>query len=378
MTLGGSSTEGLRLASSLETSGEADAAAFVRQELVERVSSASELEIVTRALVGSEPRIDVVLDKAYEAARSDDDRLAVVRRFLLLAPHNALARRRLLTILEALGRKDALFVEIDRVRSDPFADAGLLAMGASALRRAGRDEEGRRAFGELIERAPGDPWALAFVGDRLRAEGLFDDAVAAYERLEAVMPGDPAVAIRLALAHAGAGRLDVATRLLDRATQMGGRSDDGRLGQLASAAEATLLAGAQQASLGTEVGALLARRLSRTPLPDVSSVIVVRAAIGDDPLDVRAAGDARGRDERPADLDAAAIGISAIRVERGGGPMRIALRRPQAVQRAQPIAATVTALVLAEDRSVAKLVTRDVVVNAGDGVVLNWNGASLL
>jgi len=378
MLLGGSSAEGLRLASSLENSGETDAAAFVRQELVRRVSSASELAIVTQALVGREPKIDAALDKAYKAARTNDDRLAVVRRFLLLAPHNALARRRLLTILEALGRKDALFVEIDRVRSDPFADAGLLAMGASALRRAGRDEEGRRAFGELIERAPGDPWALAFVGDRLRGEGLYDDAVPAYERLEAVMPGDPAVAIRLALAHAGAGRLDVATRLLERATQTGGRSDDGQLGQLASAAEATLLAGAQQGSLGTETGALLTRRLSRTPLPDVSSVIVVRAAPGDDPLQVRVATDARGRDERPAELDAAAMGISAIRVERGGGSMRIALRRPQAVQLAQPIAATVTALVLADDRSVAKLVSREVVVNAGDGVVLQWNGASLL
>ena len=378
MLLGGSSTEGLQLAASLETLGESDAASFVRQELVRRVSSASELEVVTRALVGREPRIDAALDKAYKAAHSGDDRLAVVRRFLLLAPHNALARRRLLTTLEALGRKDALFVEIDRVRRDPFADAGLLAMGASALRRAGRDEEGRRAFGELIERAPGDPWALAFVGDRLRGEGLYDDAVAAYERLEAVMPSDPAVAIRLALAHAGAGRLDVATRLLERATQAGGRSDDGRLGQLASAAEATLLAGAQQASLGTDLGALLTRRLARTPLPDVASVIVVRTAIGDDPLRVRVATDARGRDEHAVDLDAAALGISAIRVERGGGPVRIALRRPQAVELAQPLAATVTALVLAEDRSVAKLVSRDVVVNAGDGVVLQWNGASLL
>ena len=172
------------------------------------------------------------------------------------------------------------------------------------------------------------------------------------------MPGDPAVAIRLALAHAGAGRLDVATRLLDRATQRWAvAATTAASGKLASAAEATLLAGAQQGSAGTDVGALLTRRLWRTPLPDVASVIVVRAAIGDDPLQVRVASDAREgkRDEHPADLDAAAIGISAIRIERGGGSTRIALRRPQAVQPSQPIAATVTALVLAEDRSVAKL-----------------------
>ena len=152
-----------------------------RSSVGRAVSSASELEIVTRALVGREPRIDAALDKAYKTARSDDARLAVVRRFLVLAPRTALARRRLLTVLEALGRKDALFVEIDRVRSDPFADAGLLAMGASALRRAQaatRRARGRSRRAQSSARLV-DPWALAFVGDRLRGEGLWDEAVPA-------------------------------------------------------------------------------------------------------------------------------------------------------------------------------------------------------
>jgi len=84
----------------------------------------------------------------------------------------SLARRRLLALLEKLGQRGALVLAINRIRLDPFADAGLLAAGASALRRAGQDMEGRRAFGELVERAPGDPWTLAFTGDRLRAEQL--------------------------------------------------------------------------------------------------------------------------------------------------------------------------------------------------------------
>ena len=48
--------------------------------------------------------LDKALDKAYRAAHSDADHLDVVRKFLRLAPHNALARRRLLALLESLGR----------------------------------------------------------------------------------------------------------------------------------------------------------------------------------------------------------------------------------------------------------------------------------
>jgi hypothetical protein len=373
------SSDNLALAANLERAGEADAAAFVRQEILRRVSSSAELELVSRALIGNEPKVDKELDKAYRAAHTDGDRLDVVRRFLRLAPHNALGRRRLFALLEATGQRDALVGEIAKARTDPFADAGLLAAGASALRRLGLDAEGRRAFGELIERAPGDPWALAYVGDRLRAEALFDEAVAVYERLDAAMPQDPGVALRLAMAHAGAGRLDVATRLLDRAAQSGGRSDDGRMGELASITEAVLLAGARQASNAPDTDALLVQRLVRTPLPDVAGVVVVRSQPADDPLEVRVARAVKDKTGDPADLDAPSMGLSAIRIERGTGAARIRLTRPVAAGPGQPTHATVMALVLGEDRATAKLVTREVVVAAGDtGVELQWNGDSLL
>jgi hypothetical protein len=376
---GQSSATNLNLASTLQAQGEVDAAAFVRQEVLRRISSTNEMLFVSQALIGNEPRIDRALEKAYRTARTDADRLDVVRKFLRLAPHNALARRRLLALLESLGRKDALVGEIQKIRTDPFADAGLLAAGASALRRAGLDDEGRRAFGELIERAPGDPWALAYVGDHLRAEALFDDAVAVYERLDAIVPEDPAVAVRLAMAHAGAGRLDVATRLLERASESGGRSDDGRMGELASIAEAMLLADARRSSHGTESDALLERRLVRTPLPDVASLVVVQSQPADDPLEVRVARTDKDKSGDPADLDAPSMGLSAVRIERGSGAARIHLGRPSAASPGQPRHATVMALVLADDRASSKLVTRDVVVTSdGNGVDLVWNGDSLL
>ncbi|HXK20794.1 MAG TPA: tetratricopeptide repeat protein, partial [Polyangiaceae bacterium] len=239
--------------------------------------------------------------------------------------------------------------------------------------------EGRRAFGELLERAPGDPWTLAYVGDRLRAEGLFDEAVAAYDSLAHIMPDDPSVALRLALAYAGTGRLDVATRLLEHVAQSGGRGDDGRLGELASITQGVLLAGARSLPNTREVSAELLRRLTQTALPDVASLIVVRAAPSDTPLSIRVARERGGRDEEPADLDASALGLSAIRIERGDGTAHIRLRRPAEAGPSRPTKISVAVLVVAEDRAQTRLVTRDIDL-AGDGktLELNWNGEALL
>lgn len=370
-------SEAIATASRIATLGDADSAAFIRQELMRRpdISSLQESEL-RRLFVGDEPRIDVPLNKAYRAAKTDPDRMKVLRRYLRVAPHSPLGRRLLLSLLESTGQKAALAEEIFQVRTDPFSDAGLLAQGASALLRLGEAQEGQRAFGELVERAPRDPWTLAYVGDRLRAEGLFEDALASYQRLDAQSPDDPGVALRLALAQAGAGRLDVAIRLLERAGQTGGRGDDGRTGELSSILSASLLAAAQKAAPSKEVDALLGRRLAETPLPDVASLVLVRTPLGDDPVEVLMARQEKDKDELPADLDAASMGLSALRIERGGGTARIHLRRPAAIAGARSTHATVTALVLGSDRSQVKVVTREVDVGEA-GLELRWDGEAL-
>lgn len=367
---------GTALARRIEGDGETDAAAFVRQELLRQTNlGALGYEELRKLLIDDEPKIDRALDKAYRAAKTDDARLVVLRRFLRLAPHSPLGRRLHLSLLESTKNRTALLDAIEQIRNDVFADAGLLAECASTLRRLGMDEEGRRAFGELVERAPRDPWTLGYVGDRLRAEGLYEDALAAYVRLDAAMPNDPAVSLRLALAHAGAGRLDVATRLLDRVAQTGGRGDDGRLGELASVVSASLIAKARQGSPAAETDALLARRLAQTPLPDVASMILVRTPLTDDKVEVSVARQLKDKDDLPADLDASAMGLAAVRIERGGGVARIRLKRSASLAGSRPTRGLVTALVLAADRGQPKLVTREVDIPPDEkGTELRWNG----
>ena len=370
---------GMQIARGLSAQGETDAAAFIKQELLLHTSlTALDYDALRRLLIDDEPKLDRALDQAYRAAKTDEQRQAVLRRFLRLAPHSPLGRRLQLALLESKSDRAGLLDAIEQIRNDVFADAGLLAESASALRRLGLDAEGRRAFGDLIERAPRDPWTLGYVGDRLRAEGLYEEAVAAYLRLDAAMPDDPAVTLRLALAHAGAGRLDVATRLLDRVAQTGGRGDDGRLGELASIVSASLLASARGDKAGAvspETDALLVRRLAQTPLPDVSSIILVRTPLTDDKVEVSIARSAKDKDELPADLDASAMGLSAVRIERGGGPARLRVKRT-GVASARPTKGLVTALVLGgQDRSKAKLVTQEIDIAPGDkGTELRWTG----
>lgn len=373
-----SGEERLEAARELEAAGEEDAATFVRQETLRRVTSFGELERLSQLLTRDEPKIDAEFDKAFRRATSDRARLAVVHDFLRLAPHNGLARRRQLALLEALGDHDALVQVVRSQSAEPIIDAGLLGRGASALARIGRQAEGLRTFGDLIERAPRDPWTLAFVGDHLRAEQRFDEAGAAYARLADSVPHDAGVALRMALAHAGAGRLDVATRLLDRVTQTGGRGDDGRVGELASITSAVLLAQARAAAPPAERESLT-RRLLQTPLPDVAGVVLVHWPPMDETLSVRIK---RGRgegEEQSPDFDASSLGMAAFRIERGDGTSRILLKRPEEPGPSRPAPATVSALVLGEDGAEPKLVPRAVSVLAdGKDVELTFDQGTLL
>ena len=214
----------------------------------------------------------------------------------------------------------------------------------------------------------------------LRAEGLYDEALAVYVRLDQAMPDDPAVALRLALAHAGAGGSTSPRGLLNRVAQTGGRGDDGRLGELASVVSAVLLAGGRQASPAPETDALLVRRLAQTPLPDVASLILVRTPVPDDPVEVLSRSTEKDKNEESADLDA--VGDGAL-----GGP-----NRARRGGRAHPVAAIGGAFggpldarhghrtrsFLSEEDDPAKIVVREVdVMPGGPGVSFDGTGGAL-
>ncbi|APR78011.1 Hypothetical protein A7982_03358 [Minicystis rosea] len=368
------------LARELDRNGEADAAALIRREAVRRARSPEEMRRVRVALLGDERYPVGLFRKQYGAVGDDTARLAVVRRYLSLAPHDVRLRRRLFALLEALGKKAELADEIRLVRRDPFADAGLLADGASALRRLGDEAESRRAFGELVERAPSDPWARAFLGDRLRNEGWFDDAESAYAALEQLVPGEPAGALRLALAHAGAGRIDIAERMLSRVAQTGGRAADARLGDLAGRLALALLAEARARPGVTPAEQdQMIRAALELPRPPGATLILLRAPAGAHTIDAKLLrGPKDAREERAPEVDAAGIGLYALRLDPGDGSNAVLrLRRPSELAPARPTKVRVDALVPDGDGKPPKLVSTEVDLPiSGKSVDIAWNGAA--
>lgn len=309
-------SERVGVANALELSGESEAAAFLRREAVRRARTPEELRAVRATLLAFEKYPRVAYEKEYAAANDDAGRMKVVRKYLSLAPHDIRLRLRLLALLEESKDKAVLLQEVSAIRSDPFADARLLAQCAAALRRAGEDAEGRRLYGEIVERAPSDPWARAFTGDRLRNEKLFEDAIKVYAPLEQQAEGEQAIVLRMALAYEGAGRVDLATRMLTRLSQMGGRSESQELGNLAVDLAAATLAEPRTAEPAQVKE--LQRRLLELPLRKAGTSVLLRLPASLAPLEIAAIrGPKDAREERGPDIAARAVGVYRVVLDAG-------------------------------------------------------------
>ena len=279
-----------------------------------RARTPQELWAIRTALLGAEELPLGDFRKTYRTAKSDKARLSVIRTFLEIAPHHPGLRRRLFALLEATGEKESLLDEVRKARQDPLADATVLADGAAALRRAGLEAEARRAYGELVERAPNDPSVRAFLGDRLRAEGWPHDAHAAYAALEELATDEPATLLRLALAHAQADRFDISSRILQRLASTGGRSGDPLLATLGVHVAATQIARHLAAKdLPAADRDRLSRRALELPWTRPATIVLISTPRLLHPVETLVSrGPQNTREERKPDVHAPTLGVQCV------------------------------------------------------------------
>src|SRR5690606_29607195 len=144
----------------------------------------------------------------------------------------------------------------------------------------------------------------------------------------------------------------------------GGRHDEGRLGDLATIAEAAMLTAARGGH-DPKVDAEIERRLLRTPLPEAQALVLVRAAPSDEPVILEITREAGETLAQSAEMDARHLGLLATRVEKGArGAVRLALRRNKIAGPSHPIEAVVSVLRLGAPGQLPQLSSKNVRVPA--------------
>jgi tetratricopeptide (TPR) repeat protein len=196
--------------------GDGAVAMYLRRAILRNVRTPWDVDAVREGL-GLEVPVDwSFFSRLFRSLATPALKLALVRRWLEVAPDEMDLRLRLLSLLEetnALPEAKRLAREL---RADPLADARVrTAVGEFWLRR-NDEKEARRVFSEIVELAPLDPWARQRLGDLYRAHGWADDAYREYQMLARLKPNDGAVMLLMARAAADAGRLDEALRLEQR------------------------------------------------------------------------------------------------------------------------------------------------------------------
>lgn len=206
---------------------QAEIQAYLRREILRAVRTEADIRAAQSGLMldgGIEPKL---IEQELAKAKSSEQKIAVLRQFLALSPSAMALKLRLLELLEAAGQKEEARRLTETLRNDPGADAAVRQAVGEFLMRAGDGADGARAFSEIVEFAPFDPWGRRRLGDLYRENRLYDAAYREYQVLGWLLPQDQSVLLLLAHAAAGMGRSDEALRLCSRvAESVGARSGD--------------------------------------------------------------------------------------------------------------------------------------------------------
>ena len=306
---------------------------YLRREILRAVRTEADIRAAQYGLMldgGVDPEL---LSQELAKAKTVAERIAVVRQFLALSPAALALKLRLLGLLEEAGQKEEARRLVDTLRVDPGADAAVRQAVGEFLFRAGDGADGARAFSEIVEFAPFDPWGRRRLGDLYRANQLFDAAYREYQVLGWLLPQDDSVLLALANTAAGMGRSDEALRLCSRiAEAVGARSGDRGPAAWARALYGVLFSRLRLATKDAKLIEQLGQRGRSDGVRGYAGKLLI-AATWSHPdanitLNIAPPGtDPKSEGERAA-VQAGAIGLEANRYERiEPGPFRLTVRK---------------------------------------------------
>jgi len=230
---------------------------------------------------------DSLLTRLAAPGITPQQKVALLRAWLAVAPRDVDLRLRLMAALEEANLPREARALGDRLRRDPLADARVRGQVGELLLRLGDRAEASRAFTEIAEFAPYDPYARARLGDLLLTYGQAAEAYHHYQTLTLLQPGDPLALVRAALAALAAGREDEGLRLLRRSSEEAGGEGAGLAARRILDAEVARVAAARpdDPAVRAWLRASAPAGLSREPElavrwthPDVGVEVLARAA----------------------------------------------------------------------------------------------------
>lgn len=237
-----------------------------------------------------------LLARLADPRATADQRIALLRAWLAAVPRDMDLRLRLLTALEEAGRTREARALADALRRDRLADARVRGMVGEFLLRTGDRREALRAFTEIAEFAPYDPWARTRLGDLLLTYGEPEQAYRQYQTLALLAPGDPMPAARVGVAALAAGREDEGLRTIRRAAEVAGADAVGRVVQALLDGEVHRVAATRGGDPAVRAWVRVARQLRAGRERDV----LVRWTHPDVGVELLA--------QRPSDTSASAVG----------------------------------------------------------------------
>jgi Ca-activated chloride channel family protein len=268
-------------------------------------------------------------------------KVKTARELLRRWPDDLRLALRLFGLLEELGEMREARRLAAVIRENPYTDASARTLVGEFYLRQRDEAAARRAWSEIVEFAPYDPYARRWLGDLYRAAGWYEDAYRQYETLQGLTPDDDGVLLLLASAAAGAGRVDEALRLEARVarsaepgyTPSGGvRHPDSGNARLATLLSGVRLAGlrmaAQAAGDPDRITKLAARSAQSGALRDAGALRAYFVwSHPDAGLEMWTATPG-GVLNRPEDMGGQ-FGIEAWNVmDLSAGPVRVEIRRP--------------------------------------------------
>ncbi len=189
---------------------------YLRRAVYARLRTADDLRRANRLFHPGRGLDWTQVEPLLAKQKNDDARLRELLALRAVYPTDVRLSRMTLELLERLGRTTGAERICAQVAGNPYADTRLRTAVGEYWARRGQPARARRVFSEIVEFRPTDPRARRRLGDLYRAFGWYQEAYRQYQTLAVLAPHDRSVLLLMALAAAGAGRIDEALRLEQR------------------------------------------------------------------------------------------------------------------------------------------------------------------